>query len=617
MPTQRDYILGRLAVDLGYLTHEQVGRAFLDHQRMVEHQGMKVTFAEMLVVQGFLTGDRARELEEAAAVEDGGNAAAAEPTPAPTPAKKAPATKKRRSRRPSTRSAPPARPAPSNHMWIAAAGGAGILLLGIIAVVLLGGDPPEDPLPPEPGPIETLVMEEHVAGTSVTETAAAEAPDEDPADETPPDRAEVEPSEDGLFARLRRESEERAAAATESGRTDDSATGNEPDIAELLVAAEADAERTADDPPVAPPALPATGIRRGLVAHLTFDEGRGTVAMDTSGRGANGTVKGGTWARGCIGGALEFDGVNDHVKVPGLKGWTPTAFTVAFWLRPDAIAGYNQQIGAPQGWGRFRFHTGAEGNVWCGTTTGSRFQIRPGTVTVGDWQHFAYTFDNGAARLYKNGVELESATHSMPVEWTGFEIGQNGAQTIDGGADDVRVYERALAPAEVKTLADPVRLAAAEKAAGEPGTASPRPPAAPAAPVATGIRRGLLAHWTFDEGRGTTAADSSGHNVSGRLTGARWARGRIGAALEFDGEDANVSTTRAVELAGRSFTLSAWVRHMNTGAVEILLAQGRNANGNGLHFGFRETDRFTIDFWYDALRTKASYTDSVRRLRPR
>ncbi|MHC4249022.1 MAG: hypothetical protein ACYS9X_07835 [Planctomycetota bacterium] len=60
MPTKRDHILGRLAVDLGYLTHEQIGRAFLDHQRMVEQQGMDVSFTQMLVVQDLLTGERAR-----------------------------------------------------------------------------------------------------------------------------------------------------------------------------------------------------------------------------------------------------------------------------------------------------------------------------------------------------------------------------------------------------------------------------------------------------------------------------------------------------------------------------------------------------------------------------
>jgi hypothetical protein len=451
--------------------------------------------------------------------------------------------------------------------------------------------------------------------TSVTETAAAEAPDEGPADETPPDRAEVEPSEDDLFARLRRESEERAAAAAESGRTDDGATGNEPDIAELLVAAEAVAERTADDPPVTPPALPATGIRRGLVAHLTFDEGRGTVAMDTSGRGANGTVKGGTWTRGRIGGALAFDGVDDHVTVPGLKGWTPTAFTVAFWLKPDATADFNQQVGAPQGWGRFRFHTGAEGNVYCGTSVGQRFHVRPGTVTVGDWQHFAYTFDNGAARFYRNGAQLASAIHAMPVVWTGLEIGQNGAQTIDGGADDVRVYERALSADEVRTLADPVRLAAAEKAGGEAaeevGTASLRPPAAPAAPVATGIRRGLLAHWAFDEGRGTVAADSSGHRTNAAIIGARWVEGRIGGALEFDGVGARACSARSVQLAGRPLTLSVWAKRRSSGAVSMLLSQGTGTKGGGIHIGFRETDAFTFDFWYDSVRTKVAYTDTA------
>ena len=56
---------------------------------------------------------------------------------------------------------------------------------------------------------------------------------------------------------------------------------------------------------------------RGLVGHWTFDDGKGSIARDVSGRGNHGTVMGGAkWTQGIIGGALEFDGMDDFVSIP-------------------------------------------------------------------------------------------------------------------------------------------------------------------------------------------------------------------------------------------------------------------------------------------------------------
>jgi hypothetical protein len=49
---------------------------------------------------------------------------------------------------------------------------------------------------------------------------------------------------------------------------------------------------------------------------------------------------------------------------------------------------------------------------------------------------------------------------------------------------------------------------------------------------------GLVAHWTFDEGAGTVAFDSSGNGNDGIFVGdPQWVDGVIGGALEFNGDD--------------------------------------------------------------------------------
>jgi hypothetical protein len=81
----------------------------------------------------------------------------------------------------------------------------------------------------------------------------------------------------------------------------------------------------------------------------------------------------------------------------------------------------------------------------------------------------------------------------------------------------------------------------------------------PAAPSA-----GLVGHWTFDDGAGsTTAADSSGLGNTGTLTNmdpsTDWVTGQIGGALEFDGTDDYVEVVRDCTLEpSDEFTVSVW-----------------------------------------------------------
>jgi GH24 family phage-related lysozyme (muramidase) len=81
----------------------------------------------------------------------------------------------------------------------------------------------------------------------------------------------------------------------------------------------------------------------------------------------------------------------------------------------------------------------------------------------------------------------------------------------------------------------------------------------PSAPSA-----GLVGHWTFDDGAGsTTAADSSGLGNTGTLTNmdpsTDWVTGQVGGALEFDGTDDYVEVSRDCTLEpSDEFTVSAW-----------------------------------------------------------
>ena len=78
----------------------------------------------------------------------------------------------------------------------------------------------------------------------------------------------------------------------------------------------------------------------------------------------------------------------------------------------------------------------------------------------------------------------------------------------------------------------------------------------------------LLAYWNFDEGSGNLAHDYSGHGFDGAITGASWATGYSGYALDFDGEGSNVNLDLYSQNLGFNKTddykISAWINSEST-----------------------------------------------------
>ncbi|MFA7201861.1 MAG: LamG domain-containing protein, partial [Candidatus Paceibacterota bacterium] len=89
---------------------------------------------------------------------------------------------------------------------------------------------------------------------------------------------------------------------------------------------------------------------------------------------------------------------------------------------------------------------------------------------------------------------------------------------------------------------------------------------------------GLVGYWTFDEGTGTQALDSSGNNNTGTLTnGPTWQQAnncKTGGCLSFDGVDDNVDLGTPIilrNISNGSFSLSAWMKTSdNTGRGAII-----------------------------------------------
>lgn len=81
-----------------------------------------------------------------------------------------------------------------------------------------------------------------------------------------------------------------------------------------------------------------------------------------------------------------------------------------------------------------------------------------------------------------------------------------------------------------------------------------------------------VAHWAFDEGSGTTAADSAGAHPATLLGGAGWTPGiRTASALATNGTSAYADAGAAPVDVTHSFSVSAWVRlDRITGYVKLV-----------------------------------------------
>ena len=201
-----------------------------------------------------------------------------------------------------------------------------------------------------------------------------------------------------------------------------------------------------------------------MVGYWSFDEGSGSVAFD--GAGSNdGSVLGALWAVGRLGGALSFDGVNDHVDMgDALDFPDPADFTLSAWIRPASLNAADQATflskwGVASGDRAYRLEIETDGTVTA--LIAGRSAVKGTQVLVPDsWYHVALSLSQSgnALRLYVNGIEEDAdLSWTRPVRDSAapFTVGRrgDGSQPFHGLVDEVRVYERVLSDQEIVALA--------------------------------------------------------------------------------------------------------------------------------------------------------------------
>ena len=295
------------------------------------------------------------------------------------------------------------------------------------------------------------------------------------------------------------------------------------------------------------------GSTETLVGHWKLDETSGTVALDSSTFGNDGTVNGtATWINAVHSNGLNVDYTDgeDYVEIPNsssLENVQEGNYTVAAWFKPnstppgtgsdnDAFYGILLKEGYQCGLiytnaNEFEFHHWITGDVWVGTGTWGT------SYPPGRFYHVAGVVDiaAGTAKIYVNGTLVYTnnftpgtATREYGTAPWRIGIGAPAASiwgmSADGELDDARIYSKALSDSEIAEL------------------------------------YGLMGHWKMDEGAGSTAADSTPFANNATLNGATWTTDCAGNnGLAFDGLS-DTATTNAVFDPPETGTIAVWLR---------------------------------------------------------
>jgi hypothetical protein len=322
------------------------------------------------------------------------------------------------------------------------------------------------------------------------------------------------------------------------------------------------------------------------IAHWGFDEGTGGTAFDSVSTN-HGVVYGPNWTTGVLDGALDFNGVDDYVRVaddPALD--VTAALTLSAWIktpgggRPCIICKYNSQNGTDAD-DSYNLRIDDVGRVTFDYKIGSTYVIKTSTLTVADdsWHHVASVYTGSVGRIYIDGNEAPlsrsdpdpggAVNASAEDLFIGcFKLTGSLARFFNGKIDDVRIYDRALSAGEIWTIYDPE---------------VPMP----------------IAHWGFDEGTGGTAFDSVGTN-HGVVYGPNWTTGVLDGALDFNGVDDYVLVNDDPSLDGMdALTLSAWVKTPGGGTGGVI-SKFNHQNGVDTDdsYGLRVLDTGKVDLLY-------------------
>jgi len=210
----------------------------------------------------------------------------------------------------------------------------------------------------------------------------------------------------------------------------------------------------------------ATGTWAEPVVQQDFNEGSGTLALDSSGHGSTGSITGATRINsGGCGRALLFNGNGSHVTIPFSSSNHPVdAITVSTWFYVNSFDA--QTLVSTYRDGGYLLGFGDGNDLWWVIDTERSglvsVPVQHEGITPGQWHHVTGTYDGKTVKIYLDGSLRNVANASGPIQYeydnyvtlgadagTGAEPDTSCPQYLKGGLDEVRIYDTALEYSQV------------------------------------------------------------------------------------------------------------------------------------------------------------------------
>ena len=210
-------------------------------------------------------------------------------------------------------------------------------------------------------------------------------------------------------------------------------------------------------------------VTSGPAVYLNFNEGSGSSALDASGNGNTGAIHGNVLRvenSGCVK-ALMLDGNANYVSIPYTSQNHPTdAITVSLWFYVNNTVPQTL-ISTYDDGGGYRLGFGDGNDLWwtlaLDNTGGDVSVVIPHeSISTGQWHYVTGTYDGQTSNIYLDGVLRNQVNATGAIYYTDNNYVQVGANAgtadapdpinpdyLNGGIDEVRIYNRALSYGEV------------------------------------------------------------------------------------------------------------------------------------------------------------------------
>lgn len=172
-------------------------------------------------------------------------------------------------------------------------------------------------------------------------------------------------------------------------------------------------------------------------------------------------------ANGKLGGCYYFNrSAPNYLKITNPLTTATNGVSMAFWVKLPSNGSVNDQlvhIGNGFGWTNNRFTCFVRGGnstliFACGDGTNStQYSCVSSALTLNQWTHVVCLYENNKMKIYLNGaLDKEYSTTIVPsftnVTYVGIGAGPNVTEPATAYLNDVRIYDHALSPLEVKHI---------------------------------------------------------------------------------------------------------------------------------------------------------------------